>query len=130
MRNGPSLSQAAVYAELLRVSQREFSEPLEKMLRRRNSSVSRAHRLDSALTPGVTPNAMQLRAAMVQMAFIARTNPVAHLREQAVRIYDECWHLLRKIDLGLPEKAVDPLNGVGDTPNAGVLHGADYVPGR
>lgn len=142
MREGPSLTQAAVYAELVRVQRQEErprasvrgmfkkrnghkASPTEKPFLRRNGVVSRAHRLEAGLITGV-PSVEGVRMAMANMAKIAANCQDDHIRAQAVKVYDECWHMLRSIELGLPVEAQPkpkaPEQMGGDTPSARQHH--------
>ena len=99
--NTRGISQASWYADFRRIMTQELSASQQKMFKRKNSRVSRAHRMEESIIAG-TPSAQQLRSAMLAMAQVARDTRLPNIREQAILIYDECWQMLRKLDLGLP----------------------------
>lgn len=91
------LSRASWYNDMRQIMT-DLTPAQAKMLRRRNSSISRAHRLYEGLKAN-EPSPNNLREAMMNMAHIVKHGP-DHLREGAERVYDECLAELKHIDLG------------------------------
>ena len=106
---GTSLTAAAIYRDLVKVSGYSRSQAVKKH-RRRNGAISRAHRLESSLFMDV-PSVKDVRAAMQDMAKIYRTTRSERLRHGAATVYVELLSVLKQVELG---DEAGSSNGVAD----------------